>query len=655
MNNDILILMGEAVVVYLLVLWTHSLRSRFGLGPFYALLGGITAVMSWVTDAGILVQAGDMTFMVGSTVFYTALLLGVFVVYVFDGPRSTRTAILTIAGVSILMPIIALVLNLQLHLSGQTTAAYIPLPSLRINTASVMTTIADLIFLAMAWEFLGQVALGRRIWLRAFLTLLGVMWLDVILFSTGAFAGTPDYVSILGGTLLSRLVISVFACPFLYAYLNWQNRTHGALIENRPVLAILKTVAEVQAELDVAQQEIARRKLAEATLLERDNQLRNLVENAPVGIFHSSVNGRFSSVNPALARMLGYESPEDLLQSQLDLSTQLYVETAVRPKLMEEILKTDAWVRLCPEWLRKQGGRITVSMIIRKVTDPDASIAYLEGFVEDLTERKRLETEKEAVEAQYRQTQKAESLGRMAGAVSHHVNNLLQAMLGNLELALETFPPESETNRNLDAAMKAGHRASELSGQILTYLGNTPSRNTSLDLADVCRKHLVFLEATKPDSVQIETTLPSPGPFLLSSVDSIQEVLTHLATNAWESLKGTPGTLQVAVRTVPGSDIPSAGRFPSDWDPDDTAYACLEVRDSGCGIDEADSEKLFDPFFTTHFTGRGLGLSVVLGIVKAHRGVITVDSQIGVGSVFQVYIPVSTRPGSPSDSPPPHS
>ncbi|MEW6221544.1 MAG: hypothetical protein AB1634_18705, partial [Thermodesulfobacteriota bacterium] len=101
MKNDLLVLLLEAMVVYFLVLWTHSLRHRFGPVHFYALMGGITAVMSWVTDAGLQVEVAGITFVVGSTVFYTSLLLGVFVVYVFDGPRATRIAISTVVGVSV--------------------------------------------------------------------------------------------------------------------------------------------------------------------------------------------------------------------------------------------------------------------------------------------------------------------------------------------------------------------------------------------------------------------------------------------------------------------------------------------------------------------------------------------------------------------------
>ncbi len=263
MRNDLLILIIEAIVVYFIVLGAHAMRHRWGRAHFFALMGGLTAIMSWITDAGVKVDVGGITFMVGSTVFYTSLLLGVFVVYVFDGPRATRIAISTVAGVSAMVPIIAIVIHLQMRLAGHELHAYVPEPSLRINTASVLTTIADLIFLAIAWEFLGKAKLYNKLWLRTFLTLLGVMWLDVLLFNTGAFAGEDNYLKIMSGTFLSRLFICLFAFPFLYSYIQWQNKKVGMVIEDRPVLAILKEVAEIKKELTIAQEEIEFRKRAE--------------------------------------------------------------------------------------------------------------------------------------------------------------------------------------------------------------------------------------------------------------------------------------------------------------------------------------------------------------------------------------------------------
>jgi len=326
LDNNIVILIVEAVSLYLLVLWAHSLRHRVGLAPFYALLGGVTAVMSWVTDAGVHVEAGGITFMVGSTVFYTSILLGVFVVYVFDGPHSTRIAIITVAGVSIMVPLIAVVLHAQMKISGHAPVGYVPLPSLRINTASVLATVADLIFLAMAWEFLGKAKLRIRIGIRAFLTLLGVMWLDVLLFATGAFAGTSNYLSIMGGTLLSRLVISVFAWPFLYVYLNRQNRKMGHVMVNRPVLAILKEVSEVRVELGLAKEEIERRKKVENQLKTSYHRLNQIIDFLPDPTLVIDHNSKIAAWNKAMEDLSGVAANDMIGKGNHEYSWPFYGE-----------------------------------------------------------------------------------------------------------------------------------------------------------------------------------------------------------------------------------------------------------------------------------------------------------------------------------------
>jgi len=276
LSYEVIILIVESMVVYLLVLGAHSLRHRVGLAHFYALIGGLTAVMSWVTDAGVMVRVAGIEFMVGSTVFYTSLLLAVFVVYVFDGVRATRIAISTVIGVSIMVPVIAVVLNLQMDLAGLPPLGHVPTPSLRINAASVVATFMDLLFLAIAWEFMNNRMKWIPLGIRAFFTLLGVMWLDVVLFASGAFAGGPGYGAIMQGTALSRLVVSLFAAPILWAYLAWQNRIWDTEIAQRPVLAIIRQFAEMKQELSLAQQEIERRKQAERSLRHSQERLRLL-------------------------------------------------------------------------------------------------------------------------------------------------------------------------------------------------------------------------------------------------------------------------------------------------------------------------------------------------------------------------------------------
>lgn len=282
MLNPVLILFAEALTVYFLVLWAHSLRHRFGPVHFYALIGALTAVMSWVTDAGMQVHIAGLTFNVGSAVFYTSLLLAVFVIYVFDGPHPTRILIVTIAAVSIVVPVIAVVLHRQnLFLHGR-FLPHVPMPSARINAASVCATLVDFVFLAIAWEFFGKPGFRMRLWLRTFLTLLGVMCLDVLLFSTGAFLGTPAYLSIMKGTLVSRLFISVVAFPILYIYIQMQSRRKDVTLENRPVLAIIRHVAVIERELSLAQQEIARRKAAEEALQKALTEVKTLRGFIPI-------------------------------------------------------------------------------------------------------------------------------------------------------------------------------------------------------------------------------------------------------------------------------------------------------------------------------------------------------------------------------------
>jgi len=328
MSANLLILIIEAMAVYFLVLLAHSLRNKFGLYHFYALIGGITAVMSWVTDAGVRVEAFGISFMVGSTVFYTALLLSVFVIYVFDGPKATRIAISTIIVVSALVPVISIVLNTQMSLSDTIPLAKIPMPSFRINIASVLTTAVDLIFLAVTWEFFGSTKFNMKLWLRSYLTLLGVMWIDVFLFNTGAFFGTPFYLDILQGTLITRFIVSLFAFPFLMIYIYWQNSIQSIESEARPVFSILKQVAEIKQELKQAKEEIEKQKQVENAIrvslekhrslsekLGKENTMKELLLDV---ITHDLKNP--AGVIKGIASLLREEYPKDSMVAMVDES-----------------------------------------------------------------------------------------------------------------------------------------------------------------------------------------------------------------------------------------------------------------------------------------------------------------------------------------------
>jgi two-component system cell cycle sensor histidine kinase/response regulator CckA len=263
--------------------------------------------------------------------------------------------------------------------------------------------------------------------------------------------------------------------------------------------------------------------------------------------------------------------------------------------------------------------------------------------IEDITARKQAESDKEKLEVQNQQLQKSESLGRMAGAIAHHFNNQLGVVIGNLEMAIDDLPEGAGPVNNLTAAMLAAGKAAEMSGMMLTYLGQTPGKHEPLDLSEVCLRSLPILRAVMPGKVLLEADFTPPGPVVSANANQIQQVLTNLLTNAGEAVGEYGGSIHLGVKAVFPAEIPAAHRFPLDWQPQDPVYACLKVTDDGCGIADTDIENLFDPFFTSKFTGRGMGLAVVLGIVRAHGGAVTVESEPGRGSIFQVFFPVSAE------------
>ncbi|MCX6101163.1 MAG: response regulator, partial [Candidatus Bipolaricaulota bacterium] len=344
---------------------------------------------------------------------------------------------------------------------------------------------------------------------------------------------------------------------------------------------------------------------------------------------------QFLEFNTAAHRQLGYSREEFARLSISDVEAR---ETREETKahIAECIQKGHSDFETLQ---RTRDGEVRDVHVTTQIVDVAGQQLY-QCIWRDITDRKRAGAEKERLEAKNRQLQKAESLGRMAGAIAHNFNNQLAAVIMNLELLQQELPPNAGPGLDLSTALQSAHKAAVISTQMLTYLGQTHVRLEPLDLSEACRLSLPLLQAGIPHTVDLKTDLPAPGPVISANAKQIQQVLTHLLTNAWEASGNGAGVLRLAVKRVSATAIPAANRFPIDWQPHDPEYACLEVADSGCGIAASDIEKLCDPFFTSKFTGRGLGLPVVLGIVREHGGSITVESEPGRGSVFRVFLPV---------------
>jgi PAS domain S-box-containing protein len=390
--------------------------------------------------------------------------------------------------------------------------------------------------------------------------------------------------------------------------------------------------------------DLTERKLAEAALRESSQFNRLIIDGAHEGIIVYGTDQRYQVWNPFMEALVGLKASEVLGKLPLEVfpslkETGLLERLAVAlsgqipdpVELQFNVQGKDLWsINTCAP-LRNAAGQIIGAI----------------ATVQDITGRKRAEMEKERLEAQNRQLQKAESLGRMAGAIAHHFNNQLQALMMDLDFAMHSQGKVAE--ETLAEAMQAARKAAEVSSLMLTYLGQAQGKPKPINLCTTCLRSLSLLRALVPHGMTLESDLAAPGPVINADLNQIQQLLTNLVTNAWEASKDRQGSIHLRVSTAGPSEISGAHRFPIDWRSQAQSFACLEVADHGCGIAEGDIEKIFDPFFSSKFTGRGMGLSAVLGIVHAHQGVITVESKPGHGSVFRVFLPTSgeTLPQTP--------
>ena len=399
--------------------------------------------------------------------------------------------------------------------------------------------------------------------------------------------------------------------------------------------------------------DITERKQVEDSLREQRWRLERIIEGTNVGTWEWNVQTGDVIVNERWAQMIGYTvaelapvsittwemlcHPDDLQRSVALLEhhfsgNQPYYHNESRMKH-----KDGHWI-----WVFDSG------CVVTRTGDGKPLLMF--GTHSDITDRKRMEEQREKFEALNRQIHKAEGLHRMAGAIAHHFNNQLGVVMGNLELALEELPRETAPAESVAAAMQGALKAAEISGLMLTYLGQTSGRTSPLNLTEISRKTLPLIQTTAPGDLLLAADLPDPGPTVNANENQLQQILTNLATNAWEAC-ADHGLVRITVREVRQPDLPASHRLPVDWQPTAPAYACLEVTDTGSGISDEDIDRLFDPFFSSKFSGRGLGLPVVLGIVKAYGGAVSVESEVGRGSTFRVLLPLSADTASPQTFP----
>jgi PAS domain S-box-containing protein len=390
-------------------------------------------------------------------------------------------------------------------------------------------------------------------------------------------------------------------------------------------------------------QDITERKRAEEARKASEERFRNLFENAPIGIFHSVQGGRFLTANPALARMLAYSSPEELVARTADMTTQIYADPAMRPRVMQALLETDGWVHYDDVlWKRRDGGLITVDMTGRKVLNAAGEVAYLEGFIEDITERKRAETAlaaaKEAAEAANRA--KSQFLANM----SHELRTPLNAILGFSELMVRNAGLTADQQGNLAIINRSGEHLLRLINDVLDMAKIDAGRLTlqaqDFDLQRLLVDQIELFRA-RAEGKGLTLTLtrgPDVPQFVHGDESKLRQVLLNLLGNAVKFT--TAGSVELSVQRV-------ADRL------------CIAVQDTGAGIPPADLASVFEPFVQvsdgrTASQGTGLGLSISHELVHLMGGELTASSAgiPGEGSRFEFKLPLAPVADAEEAGPP---
>jgi PAS domain S-box-containing protein len=377
------------------------------------------------------------------------------------------------------------------------------------------------------------------------------------------------------------------------------------------------------------------RQLASAVEIKRNEQAlrrsearyRSLVQSSVYGIYRSSLEGRFLDVNPALIAMLGYASAEEVLL--LDPEKDVFAQAEEHTRLIDEFRRTGRLDGIEVQWKRNDGNTITVRISGRAVSSADEPADVLEAIAEDVTDRR-------ALEDQFRQAQKMEAVGRLAGGVAHDFNNLLMVISGYAEVVLAELGPHHLLRDKALAIQQASDRATTLTRQLLAF-----SRKQLLELKVVDVNAIVsdmerLLRPLIGEDVEFLTSLTNEAAHTRADAGQLEQVLMNLVVNAKDAMSGG-GTLTIQTERIVVDDGHRRGvTFIRPGD-----YVMLSVSDTGMGMDKETQSRIFEPFFTTKEKGKGtgLGLSTVYGIVKQSGGYVMVQSEEGRGTTFHIYLP----------------
>jgi len=379
--------------------------------------------------------------------------------------------------------------------------------------------------------------------------------------------------------------------------------------------------------------DITERKRAESALRESEERFRRVFEEGPLGLALVGKDYHFLKVNGALCQMVGYSEAELLRMSFPDITHPDDLRANV--ELAEKLFKHEIpFYQLQKRYVRRNGEVIWIKLTASVIRDQRDEALYGLGMIEDMTEIKR--TQEEALARQ-----KLESLGVLAGGIAHDFNNLLGGILAEAELVEADLPPYSSPLEEIQRIKQSALRGSEIVRELMIYAGqNQTVLVEAVDISRLAEEMLELLKVSISKHAVLRTVLHDNLPAVHGNAAQIRQVVMNLVINASEAIGEKQGVITVTTAQVTGSEnlaFNGATILPQG------DYVRLQVSDTGCGMTEAVKAKIFDPFFSTKFAGRGLGLGVVQGIVRGHGGTIDLKSSPGEGTTFQVFLPCTPQ------------
>jgi PAS domain S-box-containing protein len=384
------------------------------------------------------------------------------------------------------------------------------------------------------------------------------------------------------------------------------------------------------------------RERAEEAVRQSEERTRLIIDRALDAVITIDAAGLITDWNARAEAIFGWERYEALGQSLSDLIIPPRYRGAHERGLKRFLLKGEGPIlnrRVEMTALRRNGAEFPVELSIAAFRTRDTF--EFSGFLRDLTSARQAEEERRRLEDHIQHAQKLESLGVLAGGIAHDFNNLLTGILANAGAARRQVLRDSFVARALDEIAQASKVASRLTGQLLAYAGKGRLDVQALDLTDEVRMLEPLLESSVRDRASLVLDLEPDLPAIEADPVQIQQILMNLAINAAESSQ-LGGHVRLTTRALDVAPSDLSGLVPGSALRAGPCVA-LDVEDEGCGMDAATRERIFEPFFSTKATGRGLGLAAVLGIVRSHRGGVRLESTPGVGTRFGLLFPVSER------------